>query len=83
MRSEVVVMSLKLNHLSISLILSQTSRKLAAFVSDTTLSFDNGRSGSLSLVFSSTKEVASCKMSIASSSSFIEELSSAVVVVDV
>src|SRR5688572_3986288 len=43
---------------------TQTSRKLAALVSDTTLFFDKGRSGSLSQVFSSTKEVASCKMSM-------------------
>lgn len=37
------------------------------------LSFDNCRSGNLSLVFSSTKKVASCNMSIACSSSFIED----------
>src|SRR5215212_5914452 len=61
----------------------QESRKFVALALDTTLSFGNGRSGNLSLVFSSSREVASCRISIASSSSFIEELSIAAVIVGV
>src|SRR5918998_1547398 len=51
---------------------TQESRKLVASVLGTVLFFDKGRSGNLSLVSSSTFEVASCNISIASSSSFIE-----------